>query len=91
MAALSALSNEYPDVIAGHLVEIIHAMDNGSVITRDHGIIILCNAANLKAHHDNCMELLLEQIEKAPVNQMPMYAEKTTEIISLLMLKDFKK
>jgi Mg2+/Co2+ transporter CorB len=28
------------------------------------------------------MELLLEQIEKAPVNQLPMYVEKTAEIIS---------
>ena len=28
------------------------------------------------------MELLFEQLEKAPVNQLPMYAEKTAEIIS---------
>jgi len=57
-------------------------MDTGSVITRDHGIYILCSVSSLKKHHDDCMELLLEQIEKAPVNQTPMYAEKMAEVIS---------
>src|SRR5688500_20052284 len=62
-------------------------MDSGSVITRDHGIYILCQVSGIKKFHNDCMELLLEQIEKAPVNQVPMYAEKMAEVISSPYIK----
>ncbi len=82
MSALSAISIAKPELLATHLPVIIEAMDSGSVITRDHGIYILSNVARLKKYHADCIELLLEQVEKAPVNQMPMYAERTAEVIS---------
>ena len=91
MTVLAAISNAKPDLITGHLHAILEAMDSGTVITRDNGIIILCNAANLKSYHADCMELLLEQIENAPVNQVPMYAEKVSEVISQPYLKRFEK
>jgi hypothetical protein len=91
MSALSAISNPKPDLVANHLTSILDAMDSGSVITRDHGIYILCNVAKLKKYHADCMELLLEQIQKAPVNQVPMYAEKTAEVISLPYIKKLEK
>jgi hypothetical protein len=82
MTALSVISRFKPELLADHLVFVVDAMDKGSVITRDHGIYILCHLAGVKKHHADCMELLLEQIEKSPVNQVPMYAEKTAEIIT---------
>lgn len=82
MHALSAISEYQPELLAKDLSSILDAMDSGSVITRDHGIYILCNVSKIKKYHEDCMELLLEQIEKAPVNQVPMYAEKTAEVIS---------
>jgi hypothetical protein len=82
MTALSVISGSKPELLAHHIINIVDAMDQGSVITRDHGIYILSNLGKIKKHHANCMELLLEQVEKAPVNQMPMYAEKTAEIIT---------
>ena len=82
MSALFAISNSRPEMLAPHLTEVVDAMDSGSVITRDHGIYILCKVSTIKKYHDDCMELLLEQIEKAPVNQVPMYAEKMAEVIS---------
>lgn len=82
MSALYSISKSKPELLAKNLTEIIEAMDSGSVITRDHGIYILCSVSTIKKHHDDCMELLLEQIEKAPVNQVPMYAEKMAEVIS---------
>lgn len=91
MSALSAISHTKPDLVANHLTSILDAMDSGSVITRDHGIYILCNVARLKKYHDDCLELLLEQIQKAPVNQMPMYAEKTAEVISLPYIRKLEK
>jgi hypothetical protein len=91
MSALSAISAAKPELLADHLTSVVDAMDAGSVITRDHGIYILTNVARLEKHHADCMELLLEQIEKAPVNQMPMYAEKTAEVISAPYIKRFEK
>ncbi len=84
MTALSVISASRPELLAEHIVEVVDAMDSGSVITRDHGIYILSNLAEIKKHHANCIELLLEQIEKSPVNQVPMYAEKTAAVISRL-------
>jgi hypothetical protein len=82
MSALSAVSSLDPSRLAKHLTTIVDAMDHGSVITRDHGIYILAHVARLKKYHADCMELLLEQIAKAPVNQVPMYAEKMAGVIS---------
>jgi hypothetical protein len=91
MSALSAVSKVKPALLASHLSQIVEAMDTGTVITRDHGIYILCHVATIHKHHDDCMELLLEQIEKAPVNQVPMYAEKTAEGISPSYVKRLEK
>ena len=88
MSALSAISNVKPAKLADHLAVIVDAMDNGSVITRDHGIYILTNVAKLKAHHEDCTELLLDQLQHAPLNQVPMYAEK---IVSVLTKPYFKR
>ncbi len=91
MSALSAISKTKPDLMAQHLLNILKAMDTGSVITRDHGIYILCNISGLPSYHDDCLELLLEQLEKAPVNQTPMYAEQIANIISEPYKKRFIK
>jgi hypothetical protein len=91
MCALSAISASKPASLTAYIASIVQAMDEGTVITRDHGIRILCDVARLKKHHEDCMELLLEQIEKAPVNQVPMYAEKTAEVMSASYIKRFEK
>ncbi len=91
MSALSCISKTYPEVLAKDLATIVSVMDEGSVITRDHGMYILANVGRIKKHHADCMELMMEQIEKAPVNQVPMYAEKIAEIISTPYVKRFEK
>jgi hypothetical protein len=91
MSALSAMSKFKPELLASHLVRIVDAMEEGTVITRDHGIYILSEVAGTKKHHAAAMELMLEQIEKAPVNQFPMYAEKFMEVISQPYVKRFKQ
>ena len=82
MCALSAISKSEPQLLAKHLTTIVEAMDRGTVITRDHGIYILCHISKLRKEHEHAIELLLEQVDKSPVNQLPMYAEKTAEVIS---------
>lgn len=82
MTTLSALSSFDAGLFTKHITAIVDAMDHGSVITRDHGIVILANVARRPSQSDNCLALLFEQLEKAPVNQFPMYAEKTAEVIT---------
>lgn len=89
MSALSAISMKKPEIIAKQLPVILEAMDSGTVITRDHGMAILCQAARLKKYHNDSMELLLEQLEKAPVNQFASYAEKIFGVISPGHVKRF--
>jgi hypothetical protein len=91
MHALSAISNVKPDLLVKNITTILDAMDHGSVITRDHGIFILCRIASLKKYHDDCMELLLEQLQKAPVNQFPMYAERTAKVATPAYSKRLEK
>ncbi len=91
MTVLSVISKINPEYLAKHLSKILDAMDQGSVITRDHGIFILSNISSIKKYHEDCMELFLEQIQKAPVNQVPMYAEKMTEVISPAYIKKLEK
>lgn len=91
MSALYTISKSKPELLVDRLTDILDAMDSGSVITRDHGIYILCNIARIKKHHADCIDLLLEQIEKAPINQMPMYAEKVAEVISPPFVKKLEK
>ena len=91
MSALYEISKVKPEIIVKHLTTILDAMDKGSVITRDHGIYILRILASLKKYHNDCMELMLEQLQKAPVNQVPMYAEKTAEVISFPYIKRIEK
>ncbi len=82
MSALAAISHLEPGPLGKHIVLIVEAMDSGTVITRDHGMRILANLARVKKYHTDCMDLLLEQLERAPVNQFPMYAELTLPVIS---------
>lgn len=81
MSALSPLSQSHPKLLVRYLPIIVATMEKGSAITRDHGIYTLCHVARLKKQYSNCVELLLEQIQKAPVNQVPMYGEKTAAIL----------
>lgn len=87
MAALSAIARKNPVRLVNHLSQILEAMDTGSVITRDNGIKILCEIARLPRYHKDCMELMMEQIERAPVNQVAMYAERMAEAVSSPYIK----
>ena len=82
MSALASISMQKAEVLAKHLSEILEAMDSGTVITRDKGVTILANISRLEKYHADAIELLLEQIERAPVNQVNQYAEKTAAVIS---------
>jgi hypothetical protein len=82
MSALSAIASLVPDIMYNALPEIIDTADhNGSVIARDHAIYILAKIGTVKKYYENCIALIQEQLMKAPLNQLPMYAEISAQIV----------
>jgi hypothetical protein len=81
MTALGTITRECPEQIYSELNEILQTADNGSVITKDHAINILIHLCTINKYREQTFALLLDQLEKSPVNQLPMYAERALTII----------
>jgi hypothetical protein len=75
MTALDAIARADPAAVHALLKKIIAAADTGSVITRDHAVGILVKLAADKRYARACWPLLLDQLDRCPNNQLPMYAE----------------
>lgn len=89
MTALVTISRVKPEEIYLHLPQIIQAADKGSVITRDHAVNILIQLVKHPQYEKDVMDLLFEQLHKCPVNQFPMYAERTMPIITKIHQKEY--
>ncbi|OJJ23660.1 hypothetical protein BKI52_04675 [marine bacterium AO1-C] len=81
MTALYWISTVQPDKIHKHLVQIMDAASQGSVITRDYAVNILIQLATSPAYTDDAHHLLFEQLLQSPVNQLPMYAERAVAVV----------
>lgn len=82
MTALDYLTPLRLAIIYPALPVILDAAKKGSVITRDHAVNILIHLAKHKPYHQDILPLLLELLDIAPGNQLPMYAEKVAEIFA---------
>lgn len=82
MTALDALTGEDPKRIYAALPAILKVADAGSVITKDHAVNILIKLCANKTYQKAAFSLLLEQLNDAPTNQLPMYAERAIPIIN---------
>jgi succinate dehydrogenase flavin-adding protein (antitoxin of CptAB toxin-antitoxin module) len=91
MTALSALTNEIPQLLVENLSLILKIADEGSVITKDHGVRILVSLSGNKKHIETTIPLLLEQILKSPDNQLPSYAEQALPVINGENKNHFRK
>jgi hypothetical protein len=82
MIALTTIVNLKHQEIYQSLDIIMQAVDKGSVITVDGGVIILASLNRHTAYADTTYPLLMEQLLKCPVKQLPMYAERSMESIN---------
>jgi len=82
MSALSTFSFLHPATTFDNLGVILDLMDQGSVITRDHGVKILIGLYKEDAYRRDIGPLLLEQVTAAPDNQLGQYAEKWMPVIT---------
>ena len=91
MTALDCIASINPKAIYKNLARILIAADKGSVITKDHGVNILIKLAANKNFTNNALTLLLDQLKTCATNQLPMYAENATTVITDKYKKDFIK
>jgi hypothetical protein len=89
MTALDMIASVNPKGIYDLLPSIQKTIEKGSVITIDHGVGIL---AKLSAHPEltkKVFPLLIDQLAKCPIKQLPMYAEKTLVAINQTNKRQF--
>ena len=89
MTAIDMISSVNPGEVFKLLPEIINAIEKGSVITIDHGVGILANLSADSRFAPKTFPLLVEQLIKCPVKQLPMYAEKSLAAVNQNNKKQF--
>jgi hypothetical protein len=75
LVALSTLAESHPRELAAHLDAILAAADRGSVIAKDAAMKTLSALNAVPDLNRKITPILLERLETAAVNQVPMYAE----------------
>jgi len=81
MITLSSIAHYVPDKLFDSLPEILDAMDTGTVVTRDHGYRILITLYQNTTYKQDVFVLILEQLSRAPSNQLGQYAEKLLVVL----------
>jgi len=82
MCALDAITEDNLKLIYSSLLKLLDVAEKGSVITNDHFVRILTKLCKEKSYYKNVFPILLEQIKKSPVNQLPMYVEVAAEVVN---------
>jgi hypothetical protein len=81
MIALSNVSSMALSKMYENLPKILDAMDDGSIVGRDHGYRILINLYGVEKYSNDLFVILLEQLKKAPPNQLGQYVERLIEVV----------
>ena len=82
MIALAFAAHLVTDKLFDELPKIIDAMDVGTPLPRDHGYRILMTLYQNKKYQEDIFFIALEQIQKAPSNQVGQYAEKLIKVLN---------
>lgn len=77
MIALSSISKIAPEIIFNALPRIRKAVDTGSVITKDAGVVVYANLSIIKRQKNDVLPLILDELEKCPDKQLAQYVEKS--------------
>lgn len=89
MTALNEIAAVNQSEVFQHLPVILKTADEGSVITKDGAVGILVKLISTDKHRDTCFPLLLEQMQKCPPNQFPMYSENAAGMLAPEMKPQF--
>ncbi|MCD4746339.1 MAG: hypothetical protein K8R58_08575 [Bacteroidales bacterium] len=82
MIALSTITDLKHKEVFEALDKIMTVTDKGSVITIDNGVKILIKLTKHSEYFETTNHLLMEQLLKCPIKQLPMYSERALECIT---------
>ena len=82
MMSLTAIAPFAQQKLFNELPTILDAMDAGTVVTRDHGYRILITLYQNSTYQEDVFLLVLEQLSKAPSNQLGQYAERLIAVLA---------
>jgi len=82
MIAMAFCAHLVTDKMYDALPKILDAMDAGSAVTRDHGYRMLMTLYQTEMYQENLFFIALEQIQKAPSNQVGQYAERLIRVLN---------
>lgn len=77
MAALATITELRHQEIYSAIDQVMNAVKKGSVITIDCGIEILAKLNAFNDYSDEIEPLLIDQLWRCPIKQLPMYIEKS--------------
>lgn len=81
MQILSSMAKNNQKKMFDNLAVFADVADKGSVITRDHYVKILSVLATNKYYSATVLPLMIDEVLKSPVNQLPNYAETVFSVI----------
>ncbi len=76
LTALAAIVDIAPDSVTKHLLAILRAADEGSVIAKDQAMQILITMLTKPDFARIAVDHIFSRLETSAVNQLPMYAER---------------
>ncbi|MCD4792933.1 MAG: hypothetical protein K8R54_06860 [Bacteroidales bacterium] len=82
MIALSTITDLKHKEVFEVLDKIMIITDTGSVITIDNGVKILIKLTKHSEYFETTNNLLMKQLLKCPIKQLPMYSERALECIT---------
>jgi hypothetical protein len=89
MIAIDMIVSINPEGVYNLLPLIQKTIEKGSVITFDHGVGILAKLSAYQGFAKKAVPLLIDQLIKCPIKQLPMYAEKSLMAVNLANKKQF--
>jgi len=90
MIALGTIAELKANVIFAHLSEIRKAMDEGSVITMDNGVLTLaCVASQNEKYNKDIFPYLLNHLKTCRPKEVPQHSEKTLPAVNSSNKKQF--
>ncbi|MCA6074121.1 hypothetical protein [Fulvivirga sedimenti] len=81
MITLSNMTSLISDQLYAHLPLIVDRIEHGTVVTKDHGMVILIGLYQIPVYREDAFELFCEQLINAPDNQLGQYGEKIFEVL----------
>ncbi len=81
MIVMAHISPFIPSKMFSNLSEILDAMDEGTVVTRDHGFKIMVKLYEIDQYREDLLPLICEQVLNAPDNQAGQYAERIADTV----------